>query len=108
MSCFFDEKRNFTGSLSTNGAVMVSNGLAYSLVIEGAAFWDQSKVTYRPLYPAKFINHKNAFWAWVSHKNQVFDMPIVIIYDVSAVRRNSSPGSTYFCMEAYVRNGGYQ
>lgn len=48
------EKLNvvFTSNLSTNGAVMVCNGLAYSLVIEGAAFWEQSKVTYRPLSPA--------------------------------------------------------
>lgn len=77
------EKLNvvFTSNLSTNGAVMVSNGLAYSLVIGGAAFWDQSKVTYRPLYPeltatsvlawkrgqpfslaaTKFINHMKCF-----------------------------------------------
>ena len=77
------EKLNvvFTSNLSTNGAIMVSNGLAYSLVIEGAAFWDPSKVTYRPLYPAltatsvlawkrdqpfslaatKFINHMKCF-----------------------------------------------
>jgi len=42
----------FTSNLSTNGAVMVTDGLAYSLVIEGAVpFWDQSKVTYRPLTP---------------------------------------------------------
>lgn len=42
----------FTSNLSTNGAVMVSRGLAYSLIIEGAVpFWDASKVTYRPLYP---------------------------------------------------------
>lgn len=42
----------FTSNLNTNGAVMVSAGLAYSLVIEGAiSFWDQSKVTYRPLSP---------------------------------------------------------
>lgn len=48
------EKLNvvFTSNLNTNGAIMVSNGLAYSLVIEGAmSFWDQSKVTYRPLAP---------------------------------------------------------
>ena len=48
------EKLNvvFTSNLNTNGAIMVSNGLAYSLVIEGAmSFWDKSKVTYRPLYP---------------------------------------------------------
>ncbi|MDE5992238.1 MAG: LysR family transcriptional regulator substrate-binding protein, partial [Oscillospiraceae bacterium] len=43
----------FTSNLSTNSAVMVTGGLAYSLVIEGAVqFWDQSKVTYRPLAPS--------------------------------------------------------
>ncbi len=42
----------FTSNLSTNGAIMVNAGLAYSLVIEGAVpFWDSSKVTYRPLHP---------------------------------------------------------
>ncbi len=42
----------FTSNLSTNGAVMVKNGLAYSVVIEGSIpFWDQSKITYRPLSP---------------------------------------------------------
>lgn len=42
----------FTSNLSTNGAVMVNKGLAYSLVIEGAVpFWDSSKIIYRPLYP---------------------------------------------------------
>lgn len=42
----------FTCNLSTNSAVMVSQGLAYSLVIEGSVpFWDPSKITYRPLYP---------------------------------------------------------
>ncbi len=49
------EKLNvvFTSNLNTNGAIMVSKGLAYSLVIEGAmSFWDKSKVTYRPLSPA--------------------------------------------------------
>lgn len=48
------EKLNvvFTSNLNTNGAIMVRNGLAYSLVIEGAmSFWDKSKVTYRPLFP---------------------------------------------------------
>ena len=48
------EKLNvvFTSNLSTNSAVMVNGGLAYSLVIEGAVpFWDQSKITYRPLIP---------------------------------------------------------
>ena len=42
----------FTSNLSTNAAVMVSSGLAYSIVIEGMmTFWDQSKIAYRPLYP---------------------------------------------------------
>lgn len=42
----------FTSNLSTNSAIMVGSGLAYSLVIEGAALWDPSKITYRPLFPA--------------------------------------------------------
>lgn len=42
----------FTSNLCTNSAVMVGAGLAYSLVMEGAVLWDQSKITYRPLFPA--------------------------------------------------------
>lgn len=42
----------FTSNLTTNGAIMVENGLAYSVVIEGSLpFWNQSKLTYRPLFP---------------------------------------------------------
>lgn len=42
----------FTSNLSTNSAVMVRGGLAYSLVIEGSVpFWDRRKITYRPLNP---------------------------------------------------------
>ncbi len=42
----------FTSNLNTNGAVMVRNGLAYSVVIEGSVpFWDRSKIAYRPLFP---------------------------------------------------------
>lgn len=42
----------FTSNLSTNASVMVRHGLAYSLVIEGMTpFWNQSKITCRPLYP---------------------------------------------------------
>lgn len=42
----------FTSNLSTNGAIMVSSGLANSLVIEGSIpFLDQSKITSRPLSP---------------------------------------------------------
>ncbi len=58
------EKLNvvFTSNLNTNSAIMVSNGLAYSLVIEGAMlFWDKSKVTYRPLSPAL---HATSVLAW--------------------------------------------
>ncbi|MEY8536282.1 LysR family transcriptional regulator [Blautia pseudococcoides] len=42
----------FTSNLSTNASIMVSQGLAYSLVVEGAIpFWDKSKIIYRPLSP---------------------------------------------------------
>ena len=42
----------FTSNLSTNGALMVQKGLAYSLVIEGSLpFWDKEKITVRPLSP---------------------------------------------------------
>ncbi len=61
---------------------MVTNGLAYSVVIEGSVpFWDHTKITCRPLLPeliatcvlawkrqqpfslaaAKFINHAKCF-----------------------------------------------
>lgn len=43
----------FTSNFSTNAAIMVSRGAVCALVVEGAVpFWDQSKVTYRPLSPA--------------------------------------------------------
>lgn len=42
----------FTSNLSTNSAIMVQKGLAYSVVIEGSVpFLDKDKITYRPLYP---------------------------------------------------------
>lgn len=42
----------FTSNLSTNAAIMVQGGLGYSITIEGAVpFWDQEKITYRPLFP---------------------------------------------------------
>ena len=80
----------FTSNLSTTSAVMVTGGLAYSLVIEGAVpFWDRSKVTYRPLAPSltatsvlawkrgqpfslaatKFIKHIKCFLGIVQYKN---------------------------------------
>ncbi len=50
--CYDELDVVFTSNLSTNGAVMVTNGLVYSLVIEGAVpFWDSAKVIYRPLSP---------------------------------------------------------
>lgn len=73
----------FTSSLGTNAAIMVSQGLAYALVIEGAIpFWDPSKIAYRPLRPeltatsvlswkrdqpfalaaTKFIEHAKRYW----------------------------------------------
>lgn len=78
----------FTSNLSTNSAVMVHQGLAYSLVIEGAVpFWDPSQITYRPLQPeltatsvlawkkqqpfslaaTKFIEHTKCFLSMKSH-----------------------------------------
>lgn len=43
----------FTSNLNTNGAIMVEDGLAYSIVVEGAvSLWDQKRVTFRPLSPA--------------------------------------------------------
>lgn len=49
---FQDKQIQFTSNLSTNGALMVQRGLAYSVVIEGSVpFWDQDKITYRPLCP---------------------------------------------------------
>lgn len=80
----------FTSNLSTNASVMVNHGLAYSLVIEGMVpFWDQSKITYRALYPdltatsvlawkrgqpfslaaTKFIRHIKCFLGMGRHKN---------------------------------------
>lgn len=58
-SWFGDDYQNlnvlFTSNLSTNAAVMVSQGLGYALVIEGSVpFWDSSKMTYRPLQPELF------------------------------------------------------
>lgn len=42
----------FTSNLPANSAVMVNNRLAYSLLICGSIdYWDQTKVTYRPLKP---------------------------------------------------------
>lgn len=60
----------FTCNLSTNGAIMVRKGLAYSIVVEGAVpFWDQNEITYRPLYPELSAN---SVLAW--KKGQPFSL----------------------------------
>ena len=42
----------FTSNLPSNSNIMVHNRLAYSLVIKGSvSFWDEGKITYRPLSP---------------------------------------------------------
>ena len=56
----------FTSNLSTNAAIMVSKGLAYSVVIEGAVpFWDKNKIIYRPLSPALTAT---SVLAWKRHQ----------------------------------------
>ena len=43
----------FTSNLSTNAAIMVSQGLGLAIVIEGSvSFWDRTKIAHRPLFPA--------------------------------------------------------
>ena len=80
----------FTSNLNTNSAVMVNKGLAYSIAVEGMMpFWDQTKLTYRPLYPSltatsvlawkrgqpfslaatKFIEHIKCFLGMEGHNN---------------------------------------
>lgn len=42
----------FTSNLNSNGAMMVNQGLGYSVGIESSLpFWNQQKITYRPLSP---------------------------------------------------------
>lgn len=49
---FQESQALFTSNLNTNSALLVQNGLAYSLVIEGSIpFWDKEKITFRPLSP---------------------------------------------------------
>lgn len=60
----------FTSNLSTNGALMVRKGLAYSIAIEGAVpFWDKNEIMYRPLYPELSAN---SVLAW--KKGQPFSL----------------------------------
>lgn len=54
---FQSKKVLFTSNLSTNGAIMVQRGLAYSIAIEGSIpFWDKEKIIYRPLHPELTAN----------------------------------------------------
>ncbi len=42
----------FTSNLNSNGAMMVNQGLGYSVCIESfLPFWNQQQLTYRPLFP---------------------------------------------------------
>lgn len=60
----------FTSNFSTNSALMVQNGLAYSIVIEGSVpFLDKEKIAYRPLYPELTTN---SVLAW--KKQQPFSL----------------------------------
>ena len=60
----------FTSNLSTNSALIVQQGMAYSLVIEGSIpFWDKDKITFRPLSPQLSAN---SVLAW--KKQQPFSL----------------------------------
>lgn len=55
-SWFGDDFKNlnvlFTSNLPSNSSIMVHNGLACSLIVEGSVtFWDKDKIQYRPLSP---------------------------------------------------------
>lgn len=67
---FQAERVLFTSNLSTNSALMVQKGLAYSIVIEGSVpFWDKEKIAYRPLFPELTAN---SVLAW--KKQQPFSL----------------------------------
>lgn len=67
---FQSTKVLFTSNLSTNGALMVQAGLAYSIVIEGSVpFLDKEKISYRPLCPELTAN---SVLAW--KKQQPFSL----------------------------------
>lgn len=67
---FQNTKILFTSNLSTNGALMVQKGLAYSIVVEGSVpFWDKEKIAYRPVYPELTAN---SVLAW--KKQQPFSL----------------------------------
>lgn len=67
---FQSAKVLFTSNLSTNGALMVQKGLAYSIAIEGSVpFWNKEKIAYRPLCPEL---KANSVLAW--KKQQPFSL----------------------------------
>lgn len=68
---FFQEQQVlFTSNLTTNSALMVQRGLAYSLAIEGSIpFWDKEKIIYRSLIPELTAN---SVLAW--KKQQPFSL----------------------------------
>lgn len=67
---FQEQQVLFTSNLTTNSALMVQRGLAYSLVIEGSIpFWDKEKIAYRPLSPELTAN---SVLAW--KKQQPFSL----------------------------------
>ena len=67
---FREQQVLFTSNLTTNSALMVQRGLAYSLVIEGSVpFWDKEKIAYRPLSPELTAN---SVLAW--KKQQPFSL----------------------------------
>lgn len=69
---FQSAKVLFTSNLSTNGAIMVQRGLAYSIAIEGSIpFWDKEKITYRPLHPELTAN---SVLVW--KKQQLFNLAV--------------------------------
>lgn len=69
---FQSAKVLFTSNLSTNGAIMVEKGLAYSIIIEGSVpFLDKEKIAYRPLYPELTAN---SVLAW--KKQQPFGLAV--------------------------------
>lgn len=69
---FQSAKVLFTSNLSTNGAIMVEKGLAYSIIIEGSVpYLDKEKIAYRPLYPELTAN---SVLAW--KKQQPFGLAV--------------------------------
>ncbi|MDE6034989.1 MAG: LysR family transcriptional regulator [Ruminococcus sp.] len=58
----------FTSNMSTNASVMVTNGLAYALVLEGSLpYLDTAKICYRPLCPELITT---SVIAWKRHQPQ--------------------------------------